>query len=48
MGASKNSIKTRGQGGNARKSAVYTPVYRFPAPHFERITNAAIVASADF
>ena len=48
MGASKNSIKARGQGGNARKSAVYAPVYRCAAPHFERISNAAIVALADF
>jgi hypothetical protein len=44
MGASKNSIKTRGQGGKARKSAVYTPVHE----HFSRISNAAIAASADF
>jgi hypothetical protein len=44
MGTSKNSIKARGQGGNVRKSAVYTLVHE----HFERISNAAIAASADF
>ena len=44
MGISKNSIKTRGQGGKARKSAVYKLVHE----HFERISNAAIVALANF
>jgi hypothetical protein len=44
MGTSKISIKARGQGGNGRKSAVYTAVHE----HFENISNAAIAASANF